>query len=254
VELVFREWLDTRRLPLGGQSDQTNDLVADGHFREQPDRRCAVLVEFQTEPDPDIAERLGVYGLLVRREERFQPGQDGKREVVAVVVNLTGAPEPPRLELPFPGVPDCGIMIRPWQRNLETEDAETALAEIEAGKMALCMLPWVPLMRGSDQAPVAERWKELLQREPDQRKQAEYLSLARTFVELTPALVLWQRTLEGMNVRESQFANELMQEGALREARRQLTRLLRGKFRLQEVPQEIALAIEGTNAKDLLDR
>src|SRR5947209_16119799 len=47
--LVFQGWLDTRRLPFPGERDRTCDTVADFVDSNRPDRRLALVIEFQSE-------------------------------------------------------------------------------------------------------------------------------------------------------------------------------------------------------------
>ena len=87
--LVFRGWLDPRRLPSAGAADLTGDAVADFDDRTAPAGRFALVLEMQTEPDADVVERLALYTLGLRLELR---DATGKRRVGAAVVNLPDLP------------------------------------------------------------------------------------------------------------------------------------------------------------------
>jgi hypothetical protein len=66
--LVFDCWDDTRRQPLPGGPDRTNDLIAIRHRTDQPEQLAYLLLEFETEPERYIFQRLGVYELLLSAE------------------------------------------------------------------------------------------------------------------------------------------------------------------------------------------
>src|SRR5262245_50968506 len=52
TELIFRRWLDTRRIPFPGEPDRICDTVA--HIEDVPGGQepWALVLEFQLEPDP----------------------------------------------------------------------------------------------------------------------------------------------------------------------------------------------------------
>jgi hypothetical protein len=252
--LVFRAWLDPRRLPSAGAADLTGDAVADFNDRSEPDGRFALVLEMQTEPDLDAVERLALYGLGLRLELR---DESGKRRVGAAVVNLTGSPRAARLELPIPGLGQCGFFLRPWQRNMADEDAAATLTEIAAGRTGRCLLPWIPLMHGGGESAIIAEWKRLAEQEPDSVLRSVYAALALTFAELTKALVAWQQALENWNMQESQtmlgWIRKGQLEGRLASKREDLLRVLRGRFQT-EAPSDLRAAVEGTNDLDILDR
>jgi len=252
--LLFRGWLDPRRLPSAGAADLTGDAVADFDDRTEPGGRFALVLEMQTEPDADAVERLALYALGLRLELRDEAG---KRRVGAAVVNLTGSPAPARLDLPFPGVADAGFFLRPLQRNLADEDAGKTLADMAAGRTGRCLLAWIPLMHGGGEAAIITEWKRLAEAEPDAVLRSVYAALALTFAELTKGLVAWQRALENWNMKESQtmlgWIRKGQEEGRLEAKRADLLRVLRVRFRA-EVPSDLRAAVEGTNDLNILDR
>src|SRR6516165_10233379 len=66
--LAFERWDDSRRLPLPGGPDRTDDLVATLRRTDQPEQVVFLIVEIESEPERHLFQRLGVYGLLLSRE------------------------------------------------------------------------------------------------------------------------------------------------------------------------------------------
>jgi hypothetical protein len=146
-----------------------------------------------------------------------------------------------------------GVLVEPIQVCLAELNAEEVLAQIEAGEVGFCVLSFVVLMQGSGVAEVIERWKRLVERETDLEKRSKYRYFALEFAELTAGLVNWQNVLEGWEVRESQYINSIEDRGVLRKGRADILEVL--EFRLQSpVPEEIRLAVNGTNDLPILDR
>jgi hypothetical protein len=257
VQLLFHVWLDTRRLPFPGDPDRTGDLVADCTVVGQPDQHHGLIVEVQTEPDPNIDERVGIYALMVRLEMRTGPGPDDKLPVGAVIVNLTGVGKTTGLQMPLPGAPTLGLTVAPVVFNLIEIDAAATLAEMAARQTGFPVLIFIPLMRGGGEVANIQEWARVCRMETDAKRQATYAALALVFAELTRSLVDWQRALGGWNVRESQiilgWKREGRQEGEVEKARTYLLRLIQAKFE-NPVSETLRLAIEGTNDLDTLDR
>jgi hypothetical protein len=146
-----------------------------------------------------------------------------------------------------------GVLVKPIEVWLADVSATETLALIESGELALCILPWVVLMRGGGHPELIERWKQLAARDPDAEKRAAYRAFALVFAELIPELVDWQRHLEGWEVRESQYLKSFEARGEVKRARADLLEGLSLKMR-SGVPEPIRLAIEGTNDLNTLNR
>src|SRR5438132_13609225 len=58
---AFRTWLDTRTIAFPGEGDRTCDTVAELVRRTGPGPRVALVTEFQSEPDPEMLDRLLEY-------------------------------------------------------------------------------------------------------------------------------------------------------------------------------------------------
>jgi len=228
--LRFSRWLDTRRLPIPGQADRVCDTVADLVDANGLTPPWAVIVEFEGEPDPEMPERLLEYAIQARRELRHGPYGRDKYLVSAVVVNLTGVGSDAALEMTFPGTTGLKLSWQPGVRNLVTFDATGALAKIQAGQIARCVLPWVPLMAGADGEGIITEWKRLAAQEPNDRQRLLYAGLALIFADKARRRAIWERALEGWNVKEASIIDEWQEEARAEAHRNDLLRLLRSKF------------------------
>jgi len=132
--LGFRGWLDTRTSPFPGDPDRTSDTVADLLDPAEPSTRWAVATEFQTDPDPEILDRLLEYLARLRRELRHGPRRRDRFQVAAGLVQLTGRRSARTLVMDLPGALDVGLRLRIASKILRDEDATTTLLEIEAGR------------------------------------------------------------------------------------------------------------------------
>jgi hypothetical protein len=249
----FANWDDTRRTSWPGGPERTDDVVC--VLRRRADGKPAhLIVEVETEPRPDGLARLGIYELLLAIEVRGVL-EDGP-PVYGAILRLTGNRKGGPLLL-SKSASRPGVLVQPIEVWLADHSAAETLARIESGELALCILPWVVLMRGGGDSEAIERWKELVGRKPDVEKRAAYRSFALVFAELIPELVNWQRHLEGWEVRESQYLKGIETRGkhmgAVEQARAYLLEGLRLKFG-SPVPEPVRLAIDGTNDLTTLDR
>ena len=248
----FDSWEDTRRLTLPGQPDRTNDLVA-LLKAEDPDHSLVFgIVEVQAEAQRMIFPRIGVYELFLLQELERESKSDAEPAIFSVVLNLTG-------ENPVEGwqSPLGGMVIRPIVINLKNESAAELLNEIESGQLALSLLPWIPLMEGGGSPELIEKWKELIAREPSAERRRQIRDFALIFAELSKKLVLWQKALEGWEMLESQIVLGWLKrgedKGRVETAREVLLEVIRTRLE-DPVPEDLFLAIEGTNDPDILRR
>ncbi|MCI0460136.1 MAG: hypothetical protein L0Z62_24555 [Gemmataceae bacterium] len=252
--LVFERWDDTRRQPLPGGPDRTDDVVAVLQHTEAAEQRTWLIVEVETEPERFIFHRLGIYGLLLSMELVRGPGPVEEPPVGTVPINLTGQPRRESLRLVIPGT-SSGQTVTPLVVNLRQQDAATTLAGIAAGQTGLCLLPWLPLLAGGGEPALIAEWKRVALTEPDPQRRSLYRNLALVLAELARELVNWQQALEGWQMQESQVILGWMKRGEQKAAvetnRARLLDVLR--TRLQDpVPEPVRLAIEGTNDPDIL--
>src|SRR5262245_42237626 len=90
AQVLFRRWLDTRRLPFPGEADRTCDTVAELEDPGEPGVLWAVPIEFTLEPDGDLGFRLLVYEGQIALDERPSARPGDRYRIGAGVVNLTG--------------------------------------------------------------------------------------------------------------------------------------------------------------------
>jgi hypothetical protein len=217
VKPEFRGFLDTRTIPFPGEPDRICDTVAQFGYEDPELPAVACVTDFQTEPESDILERLLEYGIRVRRELRQDhQGRVRKFDTVTALTNLTGNPQPATWDMHPAGFGGAGQSFKVILRTMSAENAVETLDGIEAGRIARCLLPWIPLMTGGNEARIIERWKQIAATEPESRRRADYAGLALVFSELTGGRAVWKRALEGWNMRESQQVLEWQAE-ALKE-------------------------------------
>jgi hypothetical protein len=245
----FGQWDDTRRASWPGGPERTDDLVAIMGWPGAP-ASARLIVEVKAEPDGKALLQVGVYELLLAGEvgEGVQVG--------SVLLHLTGAPERTELHLGVPGV-GLGHHIGPEIVNLCERDAPRTLRWIETGELGRCVLPWLALLRGGGDPGFIEDWKRVVEMEPDPEKRARYRAWALVFAELSKQLVNWQKGLEGWMMQESQVINGWIRtgevKGELKNARESILRLVRRRL-VDSVPEDLRLAIEGTNDPQVLSR
>jgi hypothetical protein len=236
---TFREWLDTRAIPLPHEPDQIGDSVARVANANAAEPDWAVAIEFQIEPDPLMFGRLMVYLGHLWQSVKPDPERGSRFNVAAIVFNLTATGSASRdMRWPDAGfVTQLGVV----ERNLAGENADDLLVGVESGRWSRAVLPWLPLMTGGDDAGIIDRWKALADGEPDFRRKGNYASLALVFAGAAKRKDIWKKALEGWNVIESEVVNEWIAEG---EARGKVKGKAEGR-----VEEAVALAIAVCEAK-----
>jgi hypothetical protein len=214
--LHFERWQDTRTIPFPGEPDRHCDTVAELTSAGGSGPPWLLVLEVQTRPDPDIAERMLEYMARLRREVRHGPHGRDKYPVAAAVLNLTGNPSAAVLEMALPAEAGIGLNWRMASKGLAAESAPALLDAIASGEQGRCLLPWVPLTAGGDQPEVLARWKELAGQEPSARRRGEYGGLAQIFANLARCLDPWKQALEGWNVEECEIVKEWEEQGRQR--------------------------------------
>ena len=179
--LAFQGWLDTRTLPFPGERDRTCDTVAEMLDAAHLGRLWALIVEFQSEPDPEILDRLLEYLVRLRREFRYGSDRRIQYWTAACLLNLTGPTQTDELDMVLPCTNEVRLRFRPHVRTLRDDDAAATLHAIEAGTFGRSILPWIPLMHGGGDLSTIEVWKRMANLEPDGRLRSIYASLALGF-------------------------------------------------------------------------
>lgn len=254
---TFLGWLDTSTIAFPGEPDRICDTVGEFAHAADPGRRCLLDVEFQSEPHPDMLERLGEYGFRLRRELRYGPGQAGKYPVVSVLLNLTGPEQAAGLDLRIAELDGAGLQMQTVRRTLREEDAAATLAGIAGGQLDRYVLPWIPLMRGAGEAAIIDEWKRLAAQEPASRKRADYGGLALVFAMPAGRAAVWRRALEGWNMQECEIVSEWQEQARAEEAiartRANLLRALQLRFQTP-LPADLAAAIAALNDLEEVSR
>ncbi len=250
--LTFREWLDTRTIPLPGGPHRTADLVA--ALTEPTSRPVLLVLEFQSRHDPDKLDVTLEEAGILRGHVRYGEDRTGKYKVLTALVYLAGRCPDDVLDMTLPG--GFGTRHAPLVWNVGDDDADATLEAVASGKAPWGMLFWVPLMRiGQDDALIA-RWKEtVVQVVRDRRTRGNMAGIALVFAELVGRRVEWDRGLEGFEMTESQVVNEWISrgeaKGKLLEARQNLLELLEGRFP-GAVPNDVVQLIQHQESLELL--
>ena len=252
LALTFREWLDTRTLPLPGGTDRTADLIAALDDTASPDAPWLLVLEFQAQHDPDKLDVTLEEVAVFRSRARHGDGA-GKYKVAAGLVYLRDRCPDDNLDMRFPDGTGTRHAPRIW--NVAQDDAPTTLEAVATGTMSWGMLFWIPLMAGADTDATAQRWKELVLANVTESAQRNMAAVVEFFSELAGRGIVWKRILEEFNVTESQVANEWIAQGEVKgrltDRREILLGLLNKRFP-GVVPTEIAKLINEQESLDLL--
>jgi hypothetical protein len=248
----FREWLDTRTLPLPGGAERIADLVA---ALDDPAGAPALLVfEFQAQHDPDKLDVTLEEAAILRSRARHGADRRDKYRVLTVLVYLQGRCPEPVLDMTLPG--GFGTRHAPLVWNVNEDGASATLEAVARGELSWGMLFWVPLMAEGQQDAVIARWREVvLQVVPDRRTRGNLAGIALVFAELVGRRPAWRRGLEGFEMTESQVVNEWISqgkaEGNLERQRQNLLELLEGHFP-GAVPSDVVQLIQQQDSLELL--
>ncbi len=255
VALAFREWLDTRTIPLPGGPDRTADLVAALDDPAAPDSPWLVVLEFQAQVDADKLDVTLEEVAILRSRARHGDERKGKYRVAAGLVYLRDRCPADTLDMRLPDGSGTRHAPRVW--NVAEDDATSALDAVAAGSVSWGTLFWVPLMAGADDDAIAQRWKDVVTNGVGDRSRRGNLAVvALVFAELAGRAIIWNRALEDFDMTESQVVNEWISKGVLKgqltEGRQLLSKLLNKRFP-GAVPPEVAQLIGEQESLDLLN-
>ncbi len=221
---AFLRWLDTTTLAFPGEPDRVCDTVAEFAPRDGEGPRRLLDVESQSEPHADMLERLGEYAYRLRRGQRYGAGQEGKYQVVSVLLNLTGPAQRSELDMREADLDGAGLHQRVVLVTFAEEDAAATLAGIASGELSRGLLPWIPLMRGGEEPTIIMEWRSLALEELNAQRRGDYGGLALVFAELAGRRPVWREALEGWNMQVSQQVLEWQAEAARKDARKHALR------------------------------
>jgi hypothetical protein len=210
-DLAFSGWLETQSAPFPGEPGKRSDLVAEFTSRSGTRQPWAAVVELQGQPRPWYLVTVWEYALRLFGELRHGPGGRDRYWVMTAVVNLSETAMEEDLVMTPPmreGQPGRGLVANTWVVNVRLLKARQELARMASREVALCILIWVPLMEGAEDAEVHEEWKRLAGREPDRNRRATYAALALLFAEMARRGEVWKRALEEWDVEESPIVKE----------------------------------------------
>ena len=251
---TFRDWLNTRTIPLPGGPDRTADLVAALDDPAAPDLPWLLVLEFQAQLDPDKLDVTLEEVAVLRSRARHGTDNQGRYRAAAGLVYLCDRCPDDTLDMRFPD--GSGTLHAPRVWNIAEDDAVTMVEAVAAGSQSWGMLFWVPLMaRGGEEAVIA-RWKEVVSSVVGVRsRRGDLAGIALVFAELVGRRIVWKRALEGFDVTESQVVNEWIAQGETRgvvNTRRQdVLELLAERFP-GAVPGDVVRLIEQQDSPELL--
>jgi hypothetical protein len=251
LSLVFREWLDTRTIPLPRGSDRTADLVAAFDNSATPDAPWLMVLEFQAQVDPDKLDVTLEEVAILRSRVRHGPERQGKYRVVAGLVYMRDRSPDDSLDMRLPDGSGTRHAPRIW--TVAEDKAAATLETVASGSLSWGMLFWVPLMAGGGEEATIARWKELTSSRIDDRsRRGDLAGIAMIFAELAGRAIVWKRALEGFEMTESQVVKEWMSQGELKNQRQLLLRLLNKRFP-GAVPADVSKLINEQESFDLLN-
>ena len=254
VDWAFREWLDTRTIPLPRAPDRTADMVAAVSDSRAADRPWLVVMEFQAQADPDKLDVTLEEVAVLRSRVRFGEGRGSKYRVVAGMVYLLDCVQDDILDMTLPK--GAGTYHAPLLWNVWKDDATKTLDAVALGNVPWGVLFWLPLMAGAGDEGVIRRWREVVTATVENRSmRGNMVGIALIFAELVGRVPEWRRCLEGFEMTESPIVNEWINQGRVQERvvqhREHLLLLLDERFP-GVVPPEIRHFIERIDDPTLL--
>ncbi len=213
--LRFREWLDTRSLPLPGGPDRTADLIAALDDPAHPEQPWLLVLEFQAQHDPDKLDVTLEEAGILRGHARHGDDRRGKFKVLTALVYLLGRCPETVLDLTLSG--GFGTRHAPLVWNVAEDDAAAVLDSVASGAASWGLLFWVPLMIGGSEEGVIRRWREVVAAcVSNRRDRGNLAGIAMVFAELAGRVPVWRHGLEGFEMTESQVVNEWILQGEVR--------------------------------------
>jgi hypothetical protein len=254
AQVRFGRYLPTQ-FTVPGFPERVSDLIAELFETEQGGRPWAIPLEFQSQADFDMPDRLLVILGLLRLTQHPSEEAGDRYWVGAVVVNLTGQGDASR-EYEWRGA-GLQALLKPRELNLAALDAGEVLDQVERGAAPVEVLAWIPLMQRGDDPAISARWLDLARREPNRKRRAE-LVLARVFAELVDRQDVWMKALEGWEMIESPTIKALLTEAeAKAEAKgktegkaEMLVQVLQKRFK--KVPDDLRTRILAEQQSDRL--
>jgi hypothetical protein len=254
LAVTFREWLDTRTVPLPGGSDRTADLVAAADDPTAAERPWLFVLEFQAQVDADKLDVTREEVAILRSRVRFGHDLRGKYKVGAGLIYLWDRCPEETVDMRFPDGSGTRHAPRIW--NVAEDNAAETLDAVAGGAASWGMVFWVPLMAGGADEAIIARWKDVAVAKVENRtRRGDLAEVALVFAELAGRRIAWNRALEDFDMLESQVVQEWVAKGAargaLKDRRELLLRALNKRFP-GVVPADVTKLINEQESLDLL--
>jgi hypothetical protein len=252
--LRFVRWDDTRRLVAPGEADRTNDLV--GWFvDEDSGKDVALITEVEEESKARNLLRMAAYEILLAQEVNPECDPDGPL-VGSMLINLTGTQKFRHWANSLAGG-QHGTRVAPFVIDMGELDRPGTLDKIKRGDLALSVLPWLAIMKGSDSMRFLQEWFEVAQREQVTEKRERIRDMTLVLAELARCQLDWLGLLRDWQMRESSWIKRWEDQGidigSVRNQRKVLVKLIKKNFE-DPVPENLSKAIEGTTSLETLER
>jgi hypothetical protein len=211
-----------------------------------------LIVEIEEEANPGIFLRTGQYELLLMKEVNPLCEPAGAL-VVSLVLNLSGKQKRPGAEWAFGSY---GTRLQPLVVDVARQDAGATLERLERGELGLTVLPLLALLKGGGERAFIERWKRVVEGEPEEARRLSWRDWAPIMAELTRKQMNWTRAMEGWMARESKIITGWLKQGREQGNLDTMREVIRRNLELRlkvAVPEPIQLAIEGTSDMAKLD-
>lgn len=248
--LVFRGWLDTRRLPFPGEQDWTCDTVAFVEEVASGQLPWALVLEIQLTPDALLFGRFLSYGGQVWLEIKPSPERGDRFAIGTIVINLTGRGSAARGYTW--GQAGLTTILQPREINLSEKDAQVELDRVRKNEAPRVVLATIPLMQGGNDPGIIQQWIELASAEPDERTRGDLGGLAVVFSEAANCSSVWKKSLEGWNMIQSPQVLEWMAEGEIKGRLEALIRVLRRRFGI--LPSDLETNLRTCSERTRLDQ
>jgi hypothetical protein len=161
MTLTFRDWFNTRSMPLPGGPDRDADLVAIADDPVKPNKPWLLVYEFQARVDPDkaVVSQLEAMIFLCYAKDLDRDG--GKFQPLQVFIHLKGEEFDSAVSVRTPT--GRGFSGDPVEWEVAKDSAAEALDKVKSGEFSRGALFWVALMRGAEDENVVEDWLTLVE-------------------------------------------------------------------------------------------
>ncbi len=232
----FNDWIDSKMPEQLGYPDRQTDTVASITRKDILGPIWAIVLEYQSWIDADMYYRITDYANKI--EWHFRPTKNPKDryQVGSIVFNLTGVQKPHRRT--FWKI--VGFLTDRRYRiiNVSTLNASKILKQVEAGKLPVNILGFIPLMKGGSKPSIIKRWIDQASKVENKVIRADLGSIVKTFANLVESSEVWNQALEGWNMVESQYVKEITAkekaiskaEGKVEATRDSIIKILRQRF------------------------